>query len=419
MADRDRAGSSASPHAAGQRETMPGTAPLQGIVVLDLTQIYNGPYATFLLAAAGAEVIKIEPPDGEQLRKRTANPTAWLPYAMLNSGKKSLRLDLKTEEGRDILLGLVDQADVLVENFAVGVMDRLGLGREELKKRNPALIYASSSGYGSYGPYRDYPAMDLTMQAMCGIMSATGFPDAPPVKAGPAICDFLSGIHLYGAVVTAIAGRARNGHVPSVEVSMMEASYFSLSSSLGMVHKAAGNKPARTGNRHGGLGVCPYNVYPAADGYIAIITVHDGHWRSLTEIFGAPELGSDQRYAGNLDRVARMEEVDAMVAGWTSAHARDELFETLVARNIPCAPVRDLAEVIDDPHLHARGSLQWIDHPEYGRLPVAASPLRFDDAPSMPQPPSVGLGSDGREILSRRLGMDERKIDALAEAGVI
>src|SRR5262249_8845289 len=150
--------------------------------------------ATYLLAAAGADIIKIEPPGGEQLRKRTANPTAWLPYAMLNAGKRTLKLDLKKLRGREILLDLVEHADVLVENFAAGVMERLGLGLEVLKQRNPSLIYASSTGYGSDGPYRDYPAMDLTVQAMTGIMSTTGFPNAPPVKAGPAVCDFMSGV---------------------------------------------------------------------------------------------------------------------------------------------------------------------------------------------------------------------------------
>lgn len=402
-----------------QAECAEQQGPLSGLTILDLTQIYNGPYATFLMAAAGATVLKIEPPDGEQLRKRTANPSAWLPYAMLNSGKQSLKLNLKTSEGREILLSLVETADVLVENFAAGVMDRLGLGIEVLKSHNPDLIYAASSGYGSDGPYRDYPAMDLTMQAMCGFMSSTGFPDAPPVKAGPAVCDFLAGVHLYSAVVTAIAGRALHGHAPTVEVSMMEASYFSMTSSMGLVHDNPEGAPERTGNRHSGLGVCPYNVYPTSDGYAAIIVVAERHWTALTTLMDRPEMRDDPRYATNLDRVRSMDEVDGIVAEWTAGQTRDEVVAKLVGAGVPSAPVRTLKEVMHDPHLIARGSLRMIDHPEYGRLSVPASPLRFDGAASLPERPSVPLGTDSRAILRQRLGLTDDDIDALSAQGII
>jgi len=393
--------------------------PLDGVLVIDLTQIYNGPYATFLLAAAGATVIKIEPPGGEHLRKRTINRASQLPYAMLNAGKQSLRLNLKTPQGRDILLGLVKCADVLVENFAAGVMSRMGLGAETLKAHNPQLIYASSSGYGSDGPYRDYPAMDLTMQAMCGVIHATGFADSPPVKAGPAFCDFMSGVHLYAGIATAIAGRALQGHAAAVEVSMMEASYFSLSSNLGMVFTGRPDMPSRTGNRHGALVVCPYNVYPAADGHIAIIVNHEEHWRSLVTAFGSPELAQDPRYSSNANRVARMQEVDDLVAGWTRPLLRAAIFERLIAVQVPCAPVRDLGEVMNDPHLHARGTLETIEHPEYGAMPAAASPLRFDGKASRPQRPSVPLGADSDDILKRYLDVDDKEIEALRAAGVL
>jgi CoA:oxalate CoA-transferase len=413
------------PIAAAPSQTRPASGaarkglPLRGVLVLDLTQIFNGPYATYLLAAAGAEVIKIEPPDGEHLRKRTVNKASWLPYAMLNAGKQSLRLNLKAPEGREILLRLAEGADVLVENFAAGVMDRLGLGRDVLRARNPRLIYAASSGYGSDGPYRDYPAMDLTMQAMCGIINATGFPDAPPVKAGPAICDFMSGVHLYAGIVTALAGRERNGEASSVEVSMMEASYFALSSNLGMVYTGLPDAPARTGNRHGALIVCPYNVYPTSDGHIAIIVNHDQHWRSLTAAFDFPELGEDRRYLNNAMRVRHMAEVDEMVGNWTRPLTRAQIFERLIARQVPCAPVRDLHQVMNDPHLHARGSLRWVDHPDYGRIAAAASPLRFDGEASLPERPSVALGTDSRDILGQRLGLTNDAIDALGKSGVI
>ena len=393
--------------------------PLSGIVVLDLTQIFNGPYATFLLAAAGATVIKIEPPGGEHLRKRTVNKASQLPYAMLNAGKKSLMLDLKSSKGKEILLELAKKADVLVENFAVGVMDKLGLGAEVLKALNPRLIYASSSGYGKTGPYQHYPAMDLTMQAMTGIINATGFQDSPPVKAGPAVSDFLSGIHLYGAITTALLGRERNGQADEVEVSMMEASYFALSSNLGMVFTGEPNIPARTGNRHGALIVCPYNVYPAKDGFVAIIVNHDEHWRKLCTAMNRCDLIEDAGYKNNASRIQRIQTVDDLVGVWTQNLSRKTIFDQLIESGVPCAPVRDLNEVMHDPHLQERGSLTWVDHPEYGHMPLPASPLRFNGEASRPQTPSSPLGADKEELLQTLLHMSVAEIQALEKQGVI
>ncbi len=383
--------------------------PLSGIVVLDLTQIYNGPYCTFLLAASGAEVIKIEPPDGEHLRKRQTTGTAALPFAMLNQGKQSLRLDLKTERGRDLLRALAKTADVLVENFAPGVMDRLGLGRAAMAEINPRLIYAASSGYGSTGPYRDYPAMDLTVQAMSGIMSITGFPDGQPVRAGATVCDFFGGVHLYGAVVTALLERERTGTVRAVEVAMLEASYFSLSSNLAALH-SKGAAP-RVGNRQGSLSLAPYNIYPTADGYIAIITNHDAHWQALLTAFGQQAVNDDARFSSIKARVQHMELVDAMVAEWTGPLTKQAAFELLIRHRVPCAPVRDLSEVIADPHLHARGWLQEIDHPEFGRVTVPGSPLHFAGLER--------LGADSATVLRARLGLSDAEIDTLKKDGVI
>ncbi len=393
--------------------------PLSGTVVLDLSQIYNGPYATFMMAAAGAEVIKIEPPGGEHMRRRTVDKGPRLPYAMLNAGKRSLCLDLKTAAGRDILLRLAEGADVLVENFAPGVMDKLGLGQAAVRARNPRLVYASSSGYGADGPYRDYPAMDLTVQAMSGIMSVTGYPGEPPLKAGPALCDFNAGVHLYGAIVTALLQRARTGRGGAVEVSMLEASYFSLASNLGMIYAEPDRPYARTGNRHGGLTLCPYNVYPARDGHIAIIVNHEEHWKSLLTAFGQEALIGDPRYSSIQKRASRMDEVDALVTSWTQPFARDELFARLVAHRVACAPVRELVEVMHDPHLHARGALRWVEHPEYGRIAAAASPLRFDGQALLPESPSVPLGADSRAILREKLALSDAELDSLSASAVI
>ena len=391
--------------------------PLSGVVVIDLTQIYNGPYCTFLLAAGGADVIKIEPPGGEHLRKRQVTGTAALPFAMLNQYKRSLRLDLKTERGRELLRALAKDADVLVENFAPGVMDRLGLGRTAMAALNPRLIYAASSGYGSTGPYRDYPAMDLTVQAMSGIMSVTGFPDSAPVRAGPTVCDFFGGVHLYSAVITALFERERTGTARAVEVAMLEASYFSLSSNLAALHGKGAAR--RVGNRQGSLSLAPYNIYPTSDGYIAIITNHDAHWQSLLTAFGQTAVNDDPRFATIKSRVQHMDTVDAMVSDWTRKLTKQAAFELLIRHRVPCAPVRDLPEVLADPHLHARGWLKEVDHPEFGRLTLPSSPLHIDGLPQPPHRPSARLGQDGRTVLAERLGLDDAELDRLERDGVI
>jgi CoA:oxalate CoA-transferase len=205
--------------------------PLAGITVLDLGQIYQGPYCGFLLAMAGARVIKIEPPQGDLVRSRRG---VSVPLAMLNSNKEGIVLDLKSIEGREAFLRLVDEADVVLENFLPGVMDRLGLGGKILLQRNPRLVFGSASGYGSSGPYKDMLAMDLTIQAMSGIINATGFPGQPPVKAGPSICDFLGGAHIYGAIVTALFDRSRTGVGRICEVAMLDAAYIALTSTISL-----------------------------------------------------------------------------------------------------------------------------------------------------------------------------------------
>lgn len=374
--------------------------PMQDILVVDLTQIYNGPYATYQMALAGAEVIKVEPPGGEPLRRRGVVGGAALPFAMLNGCKKSVVLDLKTEEGKAALRAMAARADVLVENFAPGAMDRLGLGAEPLMAANPRLIYASSSGYGRDGPYAAWPAMDLTVQAISGVMHVTGFPDRPPVKAGPAIADFFAGIHLYGAIATALLERERTGVARRVEVSMQDAVYASLSSNLGMHWGDPDSTvPARTGNRHGGMAECPYNVYPTADGHIAIICVGEQHWRALLGVMGRDDLAADPGLATLAERVRRMDEVDALVGRWTATQHTQPLFEALMAARVPSAPVRDLDAVIADPNMHVRGALQRIDHPELGPIVVPHSPMCYDGVPRRELRPSVPLGHDTQDIL--------------------
>jgi CoA:oxalate CoA-transferase len=396
-----------------------GTGALGGIRVLDLTRVYSGPYCTFLLAQAGADVIKIEPPEGDSLRNRKGPGGSALPFAMLNANKRTVTLNLKDERGWLLLRGLMAGADVLVENFRPGVMDRMGLGREAVRAQFPRLIYASASGYGSDGPYRDYPAMDLTMQAFAGVMDSTGFPDQPPVKAGAALVDFLAGAHLYGAIVTALLKRERDGEIIATEVAMLDALYPSLASSLGLAMRAGNAFVARTGNRHSGLSVCPYNVYPAADGYVAIICNTNANWQALAKALGRDDLGSDPRFATMAGRIAHMEKVDAEIAGETRCRGRDELFGLLNAAGAICGAVRTLREVIDDPLLHQSGLLRRIDHPEYGELVVFRSALRFFGEAECAYEPSRALGADNAAILGGELGVSDHELAELRQAGVI
>ncbi|WP_174683072.1 CaiB/BaiF CoA transferase family protein [Bradyrhizobium mercantei] len=393
--------------------------PMDGITVIDLTQIYNGPYATFLAAMAGARVIKVEPPGGEHLRKRSARSGAALPFALLNANKEAITLNLKSQEGRRLLLQLVDSADVLVENFAPGVMDRLGLDQRTIRQRNPRIVYASGSGYGQTGPYRSYPAMDLTVQAMSGVMSITGLADGPPLKAGPAICDFFGGVHLYGAIATALLGRERTGMGRSVEVSMLEAVYHSLSSSLGMLYEAGAEGAMRTGNRHGGMSLAPYNVYGTADGHIAIICNNDEHWQALVGVMDRTDLLEDPRFVTMRARVANIDVLDALIEDWSAQRSKSRLFEALIAARVPCAPIRTLNEMTNDPHLHERGMLQSFKHPEFGDITAAHSPLRFLDTPMVPLRASPRLGEHTDSVLGGLLGYDGAQIRIFREQGAV
>jgi formyl-CoA transferase len=405
--------------AAGAATLQPKSYPLSGVTVIDLSHVYNGPYATFLMALAGATVIKVEPSGGEHLRSRGDMGGAALPFAMLNSNKKPVTLNLKTERGRELLREMVLRADILVENFAPGVMDRLGVGAQALHKINPRLIYGSSSGYGTDGPYRDYPAMDLVMQAMCGVIDSTGFPDQPPVKSGAAMCDFMAGIHLYGAIMTALFERERTGVGRTVEVSMQDSTYASLASNLGMLHARGDAAPARTGNRHGGLGISPYNVYKTRDGYVVLNAPGDHHFRHILDVMGRPDLKDDPRFLTRTSRVENFQAVDELIETWTRTLSKYAIADAMLAAKVPCAPVRALAEVMKDENMHARGSLQWIDHPELGQVVLPHSPLVFEGSERLPLTPSLPLGSSNADIYGEWLGHSKEELAAFKADGVI
>src|SRR5438067_12244989 len=396
---------------------MRANRPLAGVTVLDFGQVYQGPYATLLMAQAGADVIKIEPPQGEPLRRRAPpGKSTTFPTAMLNSTKRAITLNLKHGRGRALLFRMAEKGDVLLENFAPGVMDRLGVGWQVLHEINPRLIYASGSGYGLSGPDRDNLAMDLTIQAVSGLIATTGFPDAPPVKAGPAIVDFISGIHLYAAVVTALFERAQTGKGRLVEVAMQEAAYATLTSSL-EAYWQSGKVPPRTGNAsHGRV---PINVYPTNDGYIAMNLAVEEHWHSLLKAMGREDLRDDPRFNSPAARVANRKETDALIASWTQTLGKMEVFAIAKRHRIPLAPVRDVGEVMHDPHMHERGMLEWIEHDEIGPVVVPTSPLRFHGADAVATTPSPKLGQHNADIYGGWLGLSSDEIANLTRSGVI
>ena len=386
-------------------------------VSFDFGQVFQGPYATLLMAKAGADVIKIEPPHGEPLRRRAPpGKSTTFPIAMLNSNKRAITLNLKHERGRALLFEMATRADVLLENFSPGTMDRLGVGWEELSRVNPRLVYASGSGYGLSGRDRDNLAMDLTIQAVSGLINTPGFEGGPPVKAGPAIVDFISGIHLYAATVTALFEREQTGKGRLVEVAMQEAAYPTLTSQL-HAYFDTGKVPPRQGNAsHGRV---PLSVYPTNDGYVAMNIAVEAHWHNLLAAMGREELRDDPRFADNAARVAHRDEVDAAVSAWTRTLGKMEIFAIAKERRIPLAPVREVDEVMHDRHMHERGFLAEIEHDEIGHVTVPTSPLRFHGADKVPLEPSPKLGQHNAEIYGGWLGMSEAEIAVLENDGVI
>jgi crotonobetainyl-CoA:carnitine CoA-transferase CaiB-like acyl-CoA transferase len=389
--------------------------PLDGIRVLDLGQIYQGPYCGMILSFLGADVVKVERPGGETVRDRS--PDGETPEVqLLNPSKRGITLNLKTEEGKQALRDLIEKTDVLVENFQSGKMAELGVGYEDLKEINPELVYGHGSGYGNEGPYTHFPAMDLTIQAMGGVMHTTGFSDSPPVKAGPAISDFIGGIHLATGIVSALFQRERTGEGQYVEVGMYDCIYPTLTSPLSAWTKQI-DAPPRTGNQHSGVAIAPYNVYEVEDGYLAIICIAEHHWNVLTELMGRPELADEERFSSKSRRAEHVEEIDAIVREWLEGRHKDETVELLLEHNIPTAPVQTVEEIIEDPHLDHRGMLNYLPNKGEGReeIPVPGMPIKFpaSEAPEVTDSPRVGEHTD--EVLSEVAGYSEEQLADLRE----
>ena len=393
--------------------------PLAGLTVLELGQIYNGPYCALLMAHHGAQVIKVEAPQGDVLRRMDRSPGgASYPFLMLNANKKGVTINLKHERGRELLLQLAERADVLIENFAAGVMERLGLSYDVVSARSPRVVFASGSGFGSTGPYVGYPAMDFTIQALVGAMSITGYPDMPPVKCGPTFIDMLGATHLFAAILLALREREQTGRGQRVEVAMFDAAVPALLSYLAPFYEL-NREITRSGNRHVVGGATPYNNFKCVDGYVAIMCVSNQHWLDLCRLMERHDLLANERWHGVPERAEDWQQIEAEVEKWTCTQRRDDVARAVTAAGIPSAPVRTLPEVGSDPHIFERGVIREVEYAPRGTVKVIGSPIKLSEhtEPSMSSPPI--LGEHTEEVLRGLLRMSSDEIDALRRAGAI
>jgi formyl-CoA transferase len=394
---------------------------LAGIRVLDLTQYEAGPSCTQVLAWLGAEVIKIEPPAGEPGRTALSDKRgedAWF-FLLLNSGKKGVTLNLKSERGRAMFRDLVTVADVLVENMGPGAMERLGLGWEALHALNPRLIAASVKGFGSGGPYADYKSFEWIAQAMAGAMSMTGHPDGPPTKAIGGLADTGAGLHTAIGILAAIIQRQTTGVGQQVEVAQQEAVVNLLR--IHLRESYATGKPApRQGNRS--AAAAPSNLYRCRPGgpndYVFIHCATVEMWQTLTRIVGRPELGDDTRYHDRRDRVQFIDDIDAMIEAWTEKRTKHEVMEILAGAGVPCGAVLDSTEILADPHLRKRRFIVDLEHPRRGPYPMPGNPVRLSDSPTEIERSPL-LGEHNAEIYGKLLGLGAEQIESLRRDGII
>ncbi len=391
--------------------------PLDGIRVIDLGQVYAAPYCTLQLAAMGADIIKIEPPvTGEVLRRPELPPGgAGYSFLMLNANKRSVTINLKARRGQEIVLKLLEDSDVLVENYLDGVMESFGLAYNQIAARFPQLIYASGKGYGSNSRYAKLGSMDNTIQASSGFISITGFPDQP-VKTSATFIDMGTGSHLVSGILAALIHRGKTGRGQHVEVAMLDVAIPALTSAVAPALQ--GMKFKRLGNRH--WGACPTNIYPARDGEILIFCLTEAHWRTLAKLMRREELIADPRCKNHGARLKIADELDAIVGEWTGAQARDAMVEGLIEAGIPCAPVRTVEEVIADPETMQRGTLIDSDYPTRGKIRVAGSPIKMSEVAEGERPKRrpPELGEHNAEVFAS-IGIDAAELESLKREGVI
>ena len=394
---------------------------LDGIRVLDFTQYEAGPSSTQMLAWLGADVIKIEAPGGEPGRTALSDKRgedAWF-FLLLNSNKKSVTLNLKSERGRAMFREMAKTADVVVENLGPGAMERLGLGWPTLSKLNPRLIMASVKGFGSGGPYADYKSFEWIAQAMGGAMSMTGAPDGPPMKAIGGLADTGAGLHCAIGILAAIVQRHATGVGQRVEVAQQDAVVNLLRIHLRDTY-ADGKPVPRRGNTSSAA--APSNLYRCRpfgpNDYVFIHCATVEMWRTLTEFCGRPELGDDPRYADRRDRVQFMAEIDAMIEAWTEKRTKHEVMEILASAGVPCGAVLDSGEILTNEHLRQRGFIVDLEHPQRGKFPMPGNPVRMSESPTELERAPL-LGEHNAEVYGKLLGLSDSHLEALKREGVV
>lgn len=389
--------------------------PLSHIKVLDLSRVLAGPLCTLILADLGAEVIKVEPPWGDETR-------GWGPpfvqgesayFLSVNRGKKSLALDLKTLEGQEVVRRLAQRADILVENFKTGDLKRYGLDYESLEALNPGLIYLSITGFGHTGPRAQEPGYDAALQGYSGIMSVTGEPDGPPMKVGVAWIDVMTGMMGAVAVLSALFERERSGLGQHIDLSLFDVGLFALAN-LGESYLLTGKPPKRLGNAH--AQIVPYGAFEAADGWLVLAVGNDEQFAKLCQVLGLPDLL--RRFPRNQKRVEARDEVVEAISAVLKTQPRAHWLERLKAAGVPAAPVNDLAEAFQDPQAQAREAIWTLTHPLLGPLPTLANPLRFlSRTPASPSLPPPLLGEHTEEVL-KEAGYSPEEVARLVEKGV-
>ncbi|MFT4053675.1 MAG: CoA transferase [Novosphingobium sp.] len=397
---------------------MSWSGPLSGVRVIDFTRVLAGPAASLALADLGAEVFKIEPPGtGDETRSFPPTRDGESHYYLaVNRGKKSIVVDLKTPQGLALVRDLATRCDVLVENYRPGVMERLGLGWEQLHAINPRLIYCSISGYGQTGPLRDRPSFDIVLQAMSGALSMNGEAGGLPTKLGIPLGDLVGGINGPIGILSALYERERTGLGRHIDVSLMDG----LMGMLGYIAQLAfftGTDPQRVGSQHPNL--VPYGIFPAREGSIVVACLTPGFWARICRSIGRQDLSEDPRYDTLEKRRDAREEVNAIVAGFTSRHAVDELVSIFTAHEVPHAPILGVTEALAQPQAQARGMVVETEHAVLGRIPIVNRPIRFTDAeqPAPHAPPVLGQHTDS--ILADVLDLSPERIAALRDAGVV
>ena len=396
---------------------------LTGMRILDLTQFEAGTTCTQFLGWLGADVIKIEPPGGEQSRRNRPEVPGLdaMFFLVFNANKHSVTIDLKQPEGKELFLHMVERADVVVENFAPGLMERLGLDWERLRATNPRIIMARIKGFGLSGPYHEYKSFDMIAQATGGVMSVTGFADREPVRCGAAIGDTGTGVHAAGAIMAAYIQRQRTGQGQLVEVAMQEV-VANFVRGRYVDHYRDGKPSMRKDNEI--TGGVPGGAYPCAPGgpndyaFIYVQPMNQDMWRDFANAIGREDLLADPRYADAKSRWQHRGALDAVVREWTRARTKQDVMATLGKAGVPCGATLDTGEILDDPHLNARGQVHTIEHPTRGTIRLPGCPVRLSASEAPTTPPPLA-GQHTAEVLAEVLGLSADDVARLRTRGVL